>query len=197
MLFCRVKNKFGPHVFGADDIDVLLVGIDDFLYNGKPKPGTFAVLATGGINFIEPIPDFPQTGFGNTAALVLHGNENRIVFQGGFHFNHRLLRAEFNGIVNEVIEYLLNLSHIGPHKQGLAGQQKFDGNPFLPAGALKGFGSAFYDTVDVKIRIIQLPSLFIQIVQSQETLGQLVEAVGFMHHDFQVFLLHFRRNGTV
>ena len=44
-----------------------------------------------------------------------------------------------------------------------------------------------------KIRIIQLPSLFIQIVQSQETLGQLVEAVGFMHHDFQVFLLSFER----
>ena len=37
------EDKLGAHAFCADHIDIFPVGLDGFLYNGKPEAGSFLI----------------------------------------------------------------------------------------------------------------------------------------------------------
>ena len=59
--------------------------------------------------------------------------------------------AKLDGIVNQVIENLLNLSHVGVYHLDGVGKGKVEADIFLPAGTLKRGCRILDDTVDVKI----------------------------------------------
>ena len=62
--------------------------------------------------------------------------------------------AEFDGVIQQVIENLLDFFHIRIHVQFISGEHHFDDNGFLAAGALKGNCSGAEDAVDVEIRAV-------------------------------------------
>ena len=70
--FFQSKDKFGTHTFGTDYIDVLVMSGDDFLYDGKSQPGSFAVTTSGGIQFVKAFPDFIQARFRDTLSGIFY-----------------------------------------------------------------------------------------------------------------------------
>ena len=52
------KNELGSHAFRADHVNVLAVGLYDFLYNGQSQSGAFFILAPGQISLLKTFPDF-------------------------------------------------------------------------------------------------------------------------------------------
>ena len=82
---------------------MLVVGIEDLFDNGKPQPGTFSVFSPGRICLVETVPDLWETALGYTAAGIFYGDKDGFVFYGSLHFNDGVRRAEFDGIVYEVV----------------------------------------------------------------------------------------------
>ena len=41
------EDEFSADSLGADDIDMFIVGLDDFFYDGEAKAGPFLVFAAG------------------------------------------------------------------------------------------------------------------------------------------------------
>ena len=119
------------------------------------------------------------------------------MFQRRFNLDYRILRTELNGIVNQIVKHLLNLHHICMDKESLSCEKQLNGDPPVSAGSLKGSGCGFDHIVDIKIRVIQMTSFLIQVIQSQKTFCQLIEPVCFKHYDLQIFFLEFGRNGSV
>ncbi len=88
--------------------------------------------------------------------------------------------AEFDRIVQQVVENLLDLVYIGEYIHLVAGQYQFDGDGPFAAGALKGGGHIADHAVDIKIGFVQHNSLGIQIVERQQAVGQLCQALRFI-----------------
>ena len=67
--------------------------------------------------------------------------------------------AELYGVVQKVIQNLLDFAHIRIHIHGIAGEDKLNGNFLFTAGALKGGSRIPDDFVDVKVGLVQKHSL--------------------------------------
>ena len=123
LLFCQRqrKDKLRTNAFRADTVDVFAVCLDNLLYDGETKPGSFFVLAAGEIRLVEALPDFRDACLWNAAAGVLDGDEDLVVLLCGLDCDCGVRVAEFDCIVDQVVEYLLDLTHIGGDKKLLAG----------------------------------------------------------------------------
>ena len=86
------------------------------------------------------------------------------MLQRRFDLDHRILRAELNGVVNKVVKHLLDLDHICVDKEGLPCKKQFNRNPPVSAGSLKSGGSGLDHIVDIKIRVVQMTSFLIQVI---------------------------------
>lgn len=42
----QAEDKFGSHTFGTDNVDILIVGLNNFSGNGQAQAGSFFVLAS-------------------------------------------------------------------------------------------------------------------------------------------------------
>ena len=62
--------------------------------------------------------------------------------------------AELNGVIHEIIEYLLDLAHICMDIHFIAGKDHLDSNGFVMTGALKGTCSITDHLIDIKICFI-------------------------------------------
>ena len=82
----------------------------------------------------------------------------------GFNPDNGILVAEFDGIVEKVVQYLLDLPDISFDIKLVTGEDEFNGNHLLPAGAFKGGSRVTDDGVDVKAADIQEHSLRIQVI---------------------------------
>ena len=116
----KCKNKLSADTLGTDAVDVLVVGGDNLFYDRKTKPGALFVLATGEVAFVETFPDAFDTFFGDSDTGVLDRNKHLIIFLGGLNGNGGIVVAELDSVVNQVIEHLLDFTHIGSHIQFLA-----------------------------------------------------------------------------
>ena len=72
--------------------------------------------------------------------------------------------AEFDGIVEKVVKYLLYFIHIGGNIQLISCKNQFNGDGFLFAGAFKGGCRIADHAVDVKGGFLEHHALCIQIV---------------------------------
>lgn len=115
---------------------------------------------------------------------------------GGLDINGGTIMAEFNGIVNKIIEYLLDFTHICVDHLDIIGKNQLKADAFFAAGTLKGSSSIFYDSVDIKISPGKI-ALCIQRVQGQHALCQLVQALRFRNDPGKVFLIQLCRYGAV
>ena len=95
--------------------------LDNLLYDGETKPGSFFVLAAGEIRLVEALPDLFDAVTRDADASVLDGDEDLVVLLCGLDCDCGVRVAEFDCIVDQVLEYLLDLTHIGGDKKLLAG----------------------------------------------------------------------------
>ena len=61
-----------------------------------------------------------DTFFRDSDTGVLDRNKNFIIFLSGLNGNGGIVVTELDGVVNQVIEHLLDFAHIGSHIQFLA-----------------------------------------------------------------------------
>ena len=107
------KDKLRTNAFRADTVDVFAVCLDNLLYDGETKPGSFFVLAAGEIRLVEALPDFRDACLWNAAAGVLDGDEDFAVLLRCLNCDGGIVVAEFDCIINEIVQHLLDFSHIG------------------------------------------------------------------------------------
>jgi len=98
--------------------------VDDLLNNRETKSGSFAVFSTGGIDFVEAVPDFVETFFRNSGSVIFNRDENFSVLYSGFYLDRRIIIAEFNSIIQKIIKNLLDLFHIRFDIELMAGEKQ-------------------------------------------------------------------------
>ena len=102
--------------------------MDNFFYDGKAETGAFFVFSAGEICLIETFPDFFQAVFWNTDAGIPDRNKYFFILAGGFYCDGGICVAEFDGIINQVVEYLLNLAFVGIDERMPFGKKQVNGN---------------------------------------------------------------------
>ena len=107
------KDKFRSDALRADAGDIFVVCLNDLFYDGKSKSRAFFVLSAGEICFVEALPDLLDAVLGNTDSGVLDRYENLIVFFRGLDRDGGIGVAELESVVNQVVEHLLDLAHVG------------------------------------------------------------------------------------
>ena len=156
------EDKLRPHALSGDSVDMLPVGGDNLLHNRQAQPGSTLVLAPGGVRLVKPLPDLLHAVPGNPDAFILYGNKDLFMAQGRFDGYNRVVGTELNGIIQEVVHNLLNLSHICGYILLLGVKEKLKGNTAFPALAFKGSDGIFNHPIDVKIGDIQTVSLGVE-----------------------------------
>lgn len=77
--FAQGEDKFRSDSFGADDIDIFSMQLDDFLDDGKSKSGSFFVFSAGQISLIEPFPDLFEAVLWNADTGIPDGDKDLFV----------------------------------------------------------------------------------------------------------------------
>ena len=191
------EDELAPRPFRADHIDVLPVAVYDLLDDGQAQACALLVLAPGVVGLVEPVPDQLQIVLGDADAGILDGDEELVLLHGGLHPDHGIVVAELDRIVQQVVEHLLDFFHIGVDVHGLAGEDHLYGDGLLAACPLEGGCGAADDGVDVEIRPLQKHPLGVQVVQGQQAVGELGEALRLVQHDVQVLVVHLRGDCAV
>ena len=191
------KDKFGPNAFRADHVDVLVVGADDLLDDGKTQPRSFPVFSAGSVDLVKPFPDFGKAVPGNPDAGIFHGYKYFPVFFCGLYRDGGVVVGKFDGVVDQIVQHLLDLSHICRDVQCRRWDDQADGD--LPGGAdaFEGRRCVFDHGVDVEGGDLQHVPFAVYVVQCQQALGQFVQPVCLEQDDVQVAVLHFRRDCAV
>ena len=132
------------------------------------------ILAPGKIRFIETVPDQLQAVLGNADAAVLYGDEYLVPFFCGFNLDNGIGVGKFDGIVHQVVEYLLYFAHIRVHGKLFAGKDKLNGDMLLLAGASKDAAvlrmmeltskSDFSRTMPLVFRLFRVSRLLVSLV---------------------------------
>lgn len=191
------ENEFCPYAFRADDVDMLIVGLDDLFHNGKTKSGAPLVFPAGDVCLVEAFPDFFQAVLRDADTGIFDGNENLSAPLGGLNGDGGICMAELDRIINEIVEHLLDLAHIGGNIQLLAGQDQMEGDFLLKTGSLEGLDRHLDDIVDVKAGNVQHGAVGAVFVQFQHTLGQLIQPFCFQKDNVQILVLQLMRDGSV
>ena len=131
------EDEFGTYALCADDINMFVVGLDDLLDDGQAQAGPFLVLPAGQIRFVEALPDLVQLLAGDPDPVVLHRDEDLVVFLGCLDCDRRAVLAEFDCIVQEIIEDLLDLAFVRIDIDGSGEEQELDGNMLRRTDALE------------------------------------------------------------
>ena len=69
------KDKFRADAFRTDNINVFMMGMNNFFYNGEAQAGTLFISAPGKIRLVETFPDFTEAVSGNADAGILDGDK--------------------------------------------------------------------------------------------------------------------------
>ena len=173
------------------------MGLDGLLHDGQAQAGALLVLPPGGVCLVEALPDLVQGVPGDADAVVLDRDVDLVAPVRGLHRDAGVGVAELDGIVDQVVEDLLDLFPVRVHVQVAGGQNELNGNLPLCADALKGGGRVLDDLVYVENLLVQENVLCVKLVQRQQILGQVRQPLCLKEDDVQVFLLHFRRDGPV
>ena len=193
----KCEDEFGADSLGADDIDVLVVCADDFPDDGQAKADALFVSAAGDIGLVKALPDFWQILFGNALTEVFDGDEDELFPLVGADQNLLSGWTEFDRVVDEVVEHLLNAAHVGADAQGFFRKIAADRQIFFLTEHLEGIDRAADHRRNVEFGKIQIDALVIEAVQQQQSLRKLVQPFSLAQDDAEIALLHFRRDRAV
>ena len=191
------EDEFRAHAFGADDIDIFIMELDDLLDDGESQSGAGFVPASGDVRLVETLPYLFQAVLRDACAGVPDGDEDFLIFDGRLDGDDGIRLAEFDGVVDEVVEHLLDLAHVRIDVGFPVREQQFDGNAPGGTGSFKGGGGIFDDRIDVETAFAQTVLLRVHGIQGQKAAGQLGQPLRFPQDDVQIFFLHVEGNRPV
>ena len=96
----KAENEFSAHAFRTDNIDIFIMGLDDFFSDGQTEAGALLIFTPGKIRFIETIPNELQAVLGDADPTVFYGNKDFIPFFCGFYFDDGVGMGKFDGVVH-------------------------------------------------------------------------------------------------
>ena len=123
----------------------------DLFYDRQPESCSLLIFSSGEIRLIEAVPDLLDTFLRNTDSRILHGNKDFLVLQRSLDIDYRILTAEFNGVVDQIVEYLLDLTEICIHHLDIRSEGEIENDILCIAGSFKGCRSIFNNAVDVEV----------------------------------------------
>ena len=145
----------------------------DLFYDRQSESCSLLIFSSGEIRLIEAVPYLLDTFLRNTDSRILHGNKDFLVFQRSLDIDHRILTAEFNGIVDQIVEYLLDLTEIRIHHLDIRSEGEIQNDILGIAGSFKGCRGIFNNAIDIKVAPCQ-ESLAVERVQRQHALSEFV-----------------------
>ena len=92
----------------------------DLTYYGQAKACPFFVFAAGQIALVKALPDLILVLFGNADSVVLDADKYFAALFRGFDLDLGIIAAEFDRVVDQVVEDLLYFVHVGVHRTGSA-----------------------------------------------------------------------------
>ena len=93
---------------------------DDLADYGQAKACPFFVFASGEVGLVEALPNLVLVLLGNADSAVFDAYEDFAFLFSGLDLDLRVVVAEFDGVVNEVVEDLLDLVHVGVNVEDVA-----------------------------------------------------------------------------
>ena len=108
----QAEDKFRAHPFGTHHINIFPVGLYDLLHDRQPQPGSLLIFSPRQIRFIKTLPDLINTVLRDADAGILDGDKDFFIPHRGLYIDDRIIEAEFNGVIDQVIENLLDLPQI-------------------------------------------------------------------------------------
>ena len=91
--------------------------------------------------------------------------------------------AEFDGVVNQVVEYLLYFSHIGSDHKRRRVKNQFNADKLFLADALESSRRIPDNGVDIKVRNLQISLFVVVIVQGQKPACEVVKPFCLREYD--------------
>ncbi len=123
----------------------------DLFYDCQTESCSLLILTSGEIRLIETVPDLLDTLFRNINARILHGNKDFLVLQRSLDIDYRVLTAEFDGVVDQIVEHLLDLTEVCIHHLDIRSEGEIENDILCIAGSFKGCRSIFNNAVDVEV----------------------------------------------
>ena len=170
---------------------------DDLTDYGQAQACPFFVFAAGEVGLVKALPDLVLILFGNTDPVVLDADEDFAALFCGLDLNNGAGSAEFDRVVDEIVEYLLYFVYVGVDIEDVAGQDQADPDVLAAADLLEGGADLADDIVDIPVRHVQEHALGVEIIERQEAVGQLGEALGLVEDDSDIVFVHLGRDGPV
>ena len=91
------------------------MGLYGFFDDGQSQPGSLFVLAPGEVGLVETFPDLIQRVSWDSDAIILDGGIDLVAPLRGLDGDGGIRLAEFDGIVQQIVEDLLDLALVGSH----------------------------------------------------------------------------------
>ena len=110
----------------------------------RPRPVPF-VSASGSIGFVETFPNLGKIFCCDSFSVVFDRNEDTISFFCYGNEDFRFGGTEFDCIVQQVIEYLLNFAHVGMYLYRVRRKGSVDRHIFFNTGSFEGVDRALND----------------------------------------------------
>ena len=123
----------------------------DLFYDCQTESCSLLILTSGEIRLIEPVPDLLDTLFRNTDSRIFHGNKDFLVLQRSLDIDHRVLTAEFDGVVDQIVEHLLDLTEVCIHHLDIRSEGEIENDILGIAGSFKGCRGIFNNAIDIKV----------------------------------------------
>ena len=170
---------------------------DDLADNGKTQSGSFFVFTPGEICLVKALPDLVLILFGNTDTVVLDADEDFAAFFRRLDLDLRVVVAEFDGVVHQIVENLLYFVHIGVDIEDFPRKDQLDPDTFALADLFERGGHFSNDIVDIPVGHVKEHALGVEVIECQERVGELGQALGLIENDAEIVLVHLGRNGPV
>ena len=168
-------------------IDMFIVSLNASFDDGKSEASSFFILSAGQVGLVKAFPDFIQFFFWNSHSGILDRNKNLLILFGDLNRDRRVVSAEFDRIINEIVKNLLNLPSVCIHENIACQKQKLNGNPFACAGAFERGGSVLDHLLDIKLCLVQDHFIPVKLVECQKILCQICQTFRLKENDIQIF----------
>ena len=129
--------------------------------------------------------------------MVLDGDEDACVATVDVDLDRGAVGRELDRVVNEVVDDLLDPSHVGVDRHVIVVKGQFKGDVPRGADALEGLAGAADDRADVEIRHVEEHLAALKGVEGEHAFRELGEAVGLAEDDTDVFSLKLGRDGAI
>ena len=170
---------------------------DDLTDYGQAKACPFFVFAAGEIGLVKAVPDQRLFRLGNSDAIVPDRHKDCLSFFRRLDHDVGVRAAEFQSVVDQVIEDLLDFFQIRVDKQDSAHQNQVYMDVAGAADLLEGGRDGADHGIDVEIRSVQQNSAGSEVVEGEKAVGQFGQALGFRQDDAQIMFVALRGNGSV